>query len=193
MRTRLPFEIGARAFRPIVDRLSHESEIVREESLLRLNSHRVQLGGDAQTLGAKIEAALTRRAVPAAGSQATRRRIKHSHQPTAASENRASRDGTSRPHRQNRHRPLFQPRRRRHAQKIASSSISKLTTRSPPRPFAICSGASRKFAIALLDHFDHTGVTTRVGDTRRLALLRLSLSGRGRASARVRVQIPGCE
>ncbi|HXM88898.1 MAG TPA: SelB C-terminal domain-containing protein, partial [Candidatus Acidoferrum sp.] len=29
-------------------------------------------------------------------------------------------------------------------------------------------GASRKFAIALLDHFDHTGVTTRVGDTRRL-------------------------
>ncbi|WP_423966806.1 SelB C-terminal domain-containing protein [Candidatus Binatus sp.] len=29
-------------------------------------------------------------------------------------------------------------------------------------------GVSRKFAIALLDHFDHTGVTTRVGDTRRL-------------------------
>ena len=29
-------------------------------------------------------------------------------------------------------------------------------------------GASRKFAIALLDHFDHIGVTTRVGDTRRL-------------------------
>jgi len=29
-------------------------------------------------------------------------------------------------------------------------------------------GASRKFAIALLDHFDHTGVTTRVGDARRL-------------------------
>ena len=32
-------------------------------------------------------------------------------------------------------------------------------------------GASRKFAIALLDHFDHTGVTTRVGDTRRLRSL----------------------
>jgi selenocysteine-specific elongation factor len=29
-------------------------------------------------------------------------------------------------------------------------------------------GASRKFAIALLDHFDHSGVTTRVGDLRRL-------------------------
>ena len=29
-------------------------------------------------------------------------------------------------------------------------------------------GAPRKFAIALLDHFDHSGVTTRVGDIRRL-------------------------
>jgi len=29
-------------------------------------------------------------------------------------------------------------------------------------------GASRKFAIAILDHFDHIGVTTRVGDARRL-------------------------
>ncbi|HTR60070.1 MAG TPA: SelB C-terminal domain-containing protein, partial [Candidatus Binataceae bacterium] len=29
-------------------------------------------------------------------------------------------------------------------------------------------GASRKFAIALLDYFDHSGVTTRVGDLRRL-------------------------
>jgi selenocysteine-specific elongation factor len=29
-------------------------------------------------------------------------------------------------------------------------------------------GASRKFAIALLDYFDHSGVTTRIGDARRL-------------------------
>ena len=29
-------------------------------------------------------------------------------------------------------------------------------------------GASRKFAIALLDYFDRTGVTIRVGDLRRL-------------------------
>ena len=28
--------------------------------------------------------------------------------------------------------------------------------------------ASRKFAIALLDYFDHSGVTTRVGDARKL-------------------------
>ena len=29
-------------------------------------------------------------------------------------------------------------------------------------------GASRKFAIALLDYFDHSGITIRVGDARRL-------------------------
>jgi selenocysteine-specific elongation factor len=28
--------------------------------------------------------------------------------------------------------------------------------------------ASRKYAIALLDHFDHSGVTIRIGDVRRL-------------------------
>jgi hypothetical protein len=28
--------------------------------------------------------------------------------------------------------------------------------------------ASRKFAIALLDYFDHIGLTTRAGDTRKL-------------------------
>src|SRR5579862_1274984 len=60
LRARLPYEIGARAFRPIVDRISRESEIVREESLLRLKGHRVQLGGDAETLGASIDAVLTR-------------------------------------------------------------------------------------------------------------------------------------
>jgi selenocysteine-specific elongation factor len=31
-------------------------------------------------------------------------------------------------------------------------------------------GASRKFAIALLDYFDHAGVTTRVGDARKLRI-----------------------
>ena len=61
MRTRLPYEIGARAFRPIVDRLGHETEIVREESTLRLKTHRVKLGGATEKLGAKIDAVLTAR------------------------------------------------------------------------------------------------------------------------------------
>src|SRR5260370_36708114 len=41
MRTRMPYQIGARAFRPIIDRISRETGIVREESMLRLTSHRV--------------------------------------------------------------------------------------------------------------------------------------------------------
>ena len=73
LRKRLPYEVGARAFRPMVDRLSHESEIVREESMLRLKSHRVQLGGDAETLGTRVAAALETRRIPAARSQATGR------------------------------------------------------------------------------------------------------------------------
>src|SRR5258708_37675748 len=60
MRTRMPYQIGARAFRPIIDRIGREAGIVREESVLRLSSHHVKLGGDAGVLGASIEDALTR-------------------------------------------------------------------------------------------------------------------------------------
>ncbi len=139
LRTRLPYEIGARAFRPIVDRISHESEIVREESTLRLKSHRVQLGGAAETLGTRVEAALQQRRIPAPRSQATGRVTENSDQPTAAPENRAGRDGTRRPRGQNRHRILFQPRRRRRGARPPRRLSAKLTTRSPPRSSATCS------------------------------------------------------
>src|SRR5208282_1446741 len=58
MRTRLPYEIGTRSFRAIVDRIARETDIVREESALRLGSHKVKLGGDAGELGARVETAL---------------------------------------------------------------------------------------------------------------------------------------
>ena len=36
--------------------------------------------------------------------------------------------------------------------------------KSPPPAYRDVLNASRKFAIALLDYFDHIGLTTRVGD-----------------------------
>jgi selenocysteine-specific elongation factor len=167
LRTRLPYEIGTRAFRPIVDRLGHESEIVREESLLRLKSHRVQLGGDAGTLGAKIEAALT-------GAQFQPPDLKH------------LADALKIPAGQLPHlrTVLLAMERQGRIVKIATDLyfsraaadtakdrlVDYLQTHNEitAAVFRDLLGASRKFAIALLDHFDHTGVTTRVGDTRRL-------------------------
>src|SRR5271154_937416 len=167
MRSRLPYEIGARAFRPIIDRLSHESEIVRQESVLRLKSHRVQLGGDAETLSASIDAALTDAQFQPPDLKQLADALKI---PTSQLSHLRS--------------VLLAMERERRVVKIATDLyfsraaadtakdrlIEHLKTQNEitAATFRDLLGASRKFAIALLDHFDHTGVTTRVGDTRRL-------------------------
>ncbi len=169
MRTRLPYEISARAFRPIVDRLGHESEIVREESALRLKSHRVQLGGDAETLSASIEDVLTR-------AQFQPPDLKQLAEALKIPGNELPRIRTV----------LLAMERQGRVVKIATdlyfsraaadTAKDRLVKYLETHPEIIAAtfrdllGASRKFAIALLDHFDHIGVTTRVGDTRRLRI-----------------------
>jgi selenocysteine-specific elongation factor len=167
LRTRLPYEIGARAFRPIVDRLSHESEIVREESTLRVKRHRVQLGGDAGSLGARIEAALT-------AAQFQPPDLKQLAESLKIPANQFALVRTV----------LLAMEREGRVIKIATDLyfsraaadtararlVEYLGTHSEitAATFRDLLGASRKFAIALLDYFDRTGVTTRVGDARRL-------------------------
>jgi selenocysteine-specific elongation factor len=167
MRTRLPYEIGARAFRPLVDRLSHESEIVREESVLRLKSHRVQLGGDAETLGARIEAALTiaRFQPPDLKQMADALKIPANQLPHLRTvllamerQGRVVKIATD----------LYFSRDAAEAARARLVEYLKTHDDITAAVFRDLLGASRKFAIALLDHFDHIGVTTRVGDTRRL-------------------------
>jgi selenocysteine-specific elongation factor len=167
LRTRLPYEIGARAFRPIVDRLSRESEIVREESLLRLKGHRVQLGGDAETLGARIDAVLTRAQFqpPDLKQLADALKIPASQLPhlrivllAMERQGRVVKIATD----------LYFGRA---AADLARKRLVEFLGTHPEITAAVFRdllGASRKFAIALLDHFDHTGLTTRVGDARRL-------------------------
>ena len=167
LRTRLPFEIGARAFRPIVDRISHESEIVREESTLRLKSHRVQLGGAAETLGTRVAAALEHAEFqpPDLKQLAESLKIPTSQLPHLRTvlvamerEGRVVKIASE----------LYFSRAAADAARTRLVDYLKTHDTITAATFRDLLGASRKFAIALLDHFDHTGVTTRVGDTRRL-------------------------
>ena len=167
MRTRMPYEIGARAFRPIIDRIGREAGIVREESIVRLKSHRVQLGGDAGALGARIEAALTSAhfqppdlkqlaeslKVPAADLPRLRTVLA-----AMEREGRIVKIATD----------LYFSRVSADAARNSLVEYLKTNKEITAAIFRDLLGASRKFAIALLDHFDHTGLTTRVGDTRRL-------------------------
>jgi selenocysteine-specific elongation factor len=167
LRTHLPYEIGTRAFRPIVDHLGHESEIVREESLLRLKSHRVQLGGETKTLGAKIEAALTSAQFqpPELKQLAEALKIPASQLPHLRTvllamerEGRIVKIATG----------LYFSRTAADAARDRLVEYLKTNDKITAATFRDLLGASRKFAIALLDHFDHVGITTRVGDHRRL-------------------------
>ncbi len=167
LRTRLPYEIGARAFRPIVDRISHESEIVREESTLRLKSHRVQLGGAAETLGTRVAAALEHAEFQppdlkllAESLKIPTSQLPHLRTVLAAMERegRVVKIATG----------LYFSRAAADAARARLVDHLKTHDTITAATFRDLLGASRKFAIALLDHFDHTGITTRVGDTRRL-------------------------
>jgi len=167
LRTRLPYDVTARAFRAIVDRIARETDVVREDSVLRLKSHKVKLGGDAGELGARVEAALKRAEFQPPDLKQLAEELKLAS--PASSQLRTVLAAMEREGRVVKiatdlyfGRAAFDAARARLVDYLGrNSEITAAIYRD-------LLGASRKFAIALLDHFDHSGVTTRVGDMRRL-------------------------
>ncbi|HXZ87725.1 MAG TPA: selenocysteine-specific translation elongation factor [Candidatus Binataceae bacterium] len=167
MRARLPYKVAPRAFRALIDRLGRETEIVREESILRLRSHKVRLGGDVGVLGARIGQVLKdARLQPPELKQLAEMlelgpaELPHLRTLLAAME----REGQVVKVATDLYfeRSAFESAKSRLLERLGSGGeITAATYRD-------MLNASRKFAIALLDYFDHSGVTTRVGDARRL-------------------------
>jgi selenocysteine-specific elongation factor len=167
LRSRLPYEVATRAFRSLVDRICRETGIVREGSALRLAEHLVRLGGDDGKNGDRIEALLKE-----AGFQPPdlKQLIEALKLPAAEvgrlrtlmtameREGRVAKVATD---------LYFDPAALASAKALliarlqADGEITAATYRDSLN-------ASRKFAIVLLDYFDHAGVTTRVGDLRKL-------------------------
>jgi selenocysteine-specific elongation factor len=167
LRTRLPYEVSARAFRALVERLKRETDIVREESTLRLKSHEVQLGGKIGLVVDRIDELLTqagyhppdlKQLAEALKLQATD--LSHLRTVLAAMERegRVIKIATDLYF----SKAPFESAKSRLIERLAADGeITAATYRD-------LLNASRKYAIALLDHFDHSGVTTRIGDVRRL-------------------------
>ncbi|HEY6418349.1 MAG TPA: selenocysteine-specific translation elongation factor [Candidatus Binataceae bacterium] len=167
LRSRLPYEVSARSFRALVDRLCREAEIVREESTLRLKAHRVQLGGDAGALGTRVEQLLAdaqfqppelkqlAEALELPASELARLRTVLG---ALEREGRVAKIATD----------LYFSAAALDAARARLIDHLKTTPEISAATYRDLLGASRKFAIALLDYFDHSGVTTRVGDVRRL-------------------------
>ena len=167
LRSRLPYEVAPRAFRALIDRLGRETAIVREESLLRLKSHQVKLGGATGELGGKIEQILNdagfqppdlKQLAEALKLGATGIPRLRSVLAAIEREGRVVKIATDHYFART---PLESAKAKLIERLNADGEITAATYRD-------VLNASRKFAITLLDYFDHSGVTTRVGDARKL-------------------------
>jgi selenocysteine-specific elongation factor len=167
LRTRLPDEVSTRAFRALIDRLTRETDIVREESILRLKSHKVQLGGKIGLVADRINELLTHAAYHppdlkqlAEALELPPNDLPHLRTVLSAMERegRVIKIATDLYF----SKTSFESAKSRLIERLATDGeITAATYRD-------VLNASRKYAIALLDHFDHSGVTTRIGDVRRL-------------------------
>ncbi|MBI2962969.1 MAG: selenocysteine-specific translation elongation factor [Deltaproteobacteria bacterium] len=164
LRNRLPYPVAPKLFREIVDRLAAEQALVREESLVRLPSHRVRLKTEERAATAEIEALLQKSGYTPPDlkpmAEALRLPAKRAGELLAAleREGKAVKVGQD----------LYY-----HASAIARLRdlvAERIRARGPlgAAEFRDMIGASRKFSIALLEYFDRSGFTMRVGDQRKL-------------------------
>ncbi|HKD70125.1 MAG TPA: selenocysteine-specific translation elongation factor [Candidatus Binataceae bacterium] len=167
LRARLPFEIAARAFKAVIDRIARETDIVREDNTVRLRSHQVRLAGDDGTMAERICTELAQAGFhPPDVDQLARALSVPPGQEARVKTLLAALELQGRVVKISSElyfeRSQLEAARGRLVDYLADhGEINAATYRD-------LLAASRKFSISLLDYFDHAGITTRVGDNRRL-------------------------
>jgi selenocysteine-specific elongation factor len=164
LRTQIAPELSPKLYRALLDALVADGIIARGDSTLRLPSHRVSLRREEEELATRAEALIAAGGVTppdlkqVEGALAVpRRRLEPILQQLERQERvvKVSTDlyfGAA---------AVAQARQLLRDYAVAHGDITAATFRD-------LLGASRKFSIALLDYFDRTGFTLRVGDVRRL-------------------------
>jgi selenocysteine-specific elongation factor len=163
-RAQLGAGVSAKTFRWGVERLVAAGTLARDDSVIRASSHRVALSSDARSLGERIATTLA-----AAGFTPPDVRVL---------------EGELKVDRRRISEVLGVLEKEGRVVRVApdlwfggdavAEARARLTEHCRTHGeisagvFRDLIGASRKFAIALLDWCDRTGVTTRVGDMRRL-------------------------
>ncbi|HEY7217464.1 MAG TPA: selenocysteine-specific translation elongation factor [Candidatus Binatia bacterium] len=164
LRGKLRYDLAPKIFRAVIEALVNDTLVAREENLLRLAGHRVQLGGQEKTMMEKIKKIL-------------------GEQPLAPPDLKdiEKQAGVPRPRLNEVIRLLEREGsivRVTTDMYFLSSSIDALRQRlkeylSEKGEMAAASfrdliGSSRKYTIPLLEYFDRDGLTIRIGDIRRL-------------------------
>jgi selenocysteine-specific elongation factor len=169
LRSQLRQTIAPREFRLMIERISDEAGLARDGSRIRLKSHNVRLTSAENELRVRIEEILTKAGFqpPELKQLAERAGVA----PAEAGRLRSLLAAMEREQRITRvatelyfsSEAVVEARRQLVERLRRDGSITAAGYRD-------VLGASRKFAIALLAYFDHSGVTIRTGDERKLRM-----------------------
>lgn len=164
LRSRLRVPLPARLFRPVLTRLDAGGLVVRQEATVRLPTHEVKLddtqsGQATKILSAVEEGGLTppdAKQIASALDSTPAKTIELLH--LLEKQKKVVRVTSD---------IFYASEFYEKAKELLHGGIESSTEISVA-DYRTALGASRKYALALLEHFDQTGVTIRVGDTRRL-------------------------
>jgi selenocysteine-specific elongation factor len=164
LRGKLAYQLSPKVFRLVVDALIREQLIAKEENLLRLAQHKLQLGGQDKLLMERIKKILGQQELAPP-------ELKQIEKDAAVPRAKLA-------------EVLRLLERERSVVKVAtdlyflSSCVDNVKSllckhlaekgEISAATFRDLLGSSRKYTIALLEYFDREGVTLRVGDVRRL-------------------------
>ena len=164
LRGKVRYELSPKVFRAVIELLLGEKLIAREENLLRLVSHRVQLGGQEKILMDKIKQILG--AQPLAPPD-----LKDLEKQAGVSRHRLTevirlleRDGSVIRVTTDMYFLASSIEQLRATLKKYLTEKGEMTAAS----FRDLINSSRKYTIPLLEYFDRDGLTIRIGDIRRL-------------------------
>ena len=164
LRDKLPYQIGPRLFRAIVDQIASQNAVVRDASLLRLAEHKVRLRDEEQSVVERIKALLGTSPLAPPDLKQLEREMTTGRAKLGEIIRVMERDGSI-----VRVAPeLFFLRESVDTLKTALGQHLLDKSEITPAAFRDLFGTSRKYAIPLLEYFDREGITVRVGDVRRL-------------------------
>jgi selenocysteine-specific elongation factor len=164
LRGKLRYELAPKVFRAVIDLLLGEKLIAREENLLRLATHRVQLGGQEKLLMDKIKQILGAQPLAPPDLKDLEKQAGVSRQRLTEVMRLLERDGSVVRVTTEMYFLASSIEQLRATLKKYLTEKGEMTAAS----FRDLINSSRKYTIPLLEYFDRDGLTIRIGDIRRL-------------------------
>jgi selenocysteine-specific elongation factor len=164
VRGKLPYDLSLKIFRVVIDALAGEKVIAKEENLLRLASHRVQLGGQEKTLMERIKKTLGEQPLAPPDLKDIEKQLGINRAKLTEVIRLLERDGSVVRVTTDMYFLASSIDQLRATLKKFLTEKGEMTAAS----FRDLIGSTRKYTIPLLEYFDRDGLTIRIGDVRRL-------------------------